>query len=389
MSKPNLAVAIDAGSHSIKGLVLELSKEAKVPRLLKKKFVKLPDSDDARAGNGLSQADQPSADSMSRFSSKLGEFILDLVKESGGSPERIVVGLGPNSVKLSVEEWKLKLKNSGKTISANDLCVYFHNLKRQNSSEGKEVFVLEVLINGYGTGFRAIKVSKDPELVFRVLTVELVPELATVIKEVQRMFGGLKTEFLSGLCSVQLALVKGLGVENGFLADIGGEYTVFTLLKNSSIVQVSVAPIGGRHFLRGVAKIFNIALEEAEDLVRQYSQGLLGKDHQEKIKGFFSEETSLWQKELTSAADFFYHFGPMPAQIFISGGGSNILEMSAAVRKGEWMRNLTHIDFPEIRVLGGESVFEGNTFDGLLLGPADFGLASLVFYLINNHTACV
>ena len=406
MAKFDLAVAIDAGSHSLKGMVLSVSKNTSgapaLPKILKKKFVKLP----------ISYDPQLPADYQAKLASKLGEFILEMAKEGLKNSDRIIVGLGPSLADLAIEKKSFKVAGKEKVLTAESANTYFKNM----GGSGGEIF-LEVLANDYKIDLKevnpvrtgaarpaegsstppsaisilhrrqsrrrsnGVKVPESFGLTFGVMIPKLVHEVSVVVDETKKALGGLTFEFLPNAYLQQTALAGSFRTRDALAVDVGGENTQVLLLKNGSGVQTYSFPLGARHFIRGIAKIADLTYEEAEDIKKQYTRNIVDESRKKQIHGFLAEESKLWYKMFAESMDGFYHFGPLPQQVFMFGGGANLAEIADTVRKGDWMKNNSFADYPKVNILGGESVFEGDTFDGYIHGPEDFNLASIVFYL--------
>lgn len=363
MSKPNLAVAIDAGSHSLKGLVLSTAKNSAknpLPKILKKKFVKLP----------MSYGGEPLPDYQAKTASKLGEFILEMAKEGLRNSDKIVVGLGPSLVGLSVEKYSIKLAGKERVLTAESAKKYFKNLGNDHES-----LLLDVLANGYKmSGLKTAAIPDVCELSFKVLVPKFAKEISIVINEARRALGGLALEFLPNPYLQQTALTGVFKTKDALAVDVGGENTQVSFLKDGSLADIYSFPLGARHFIRGVAKIAGLTYEEAEDIKRQYAQNILDESRKKQIHSFLVEESKGWYKMFTEGVGGFGHLGLAPKQVFIFGGGANLPEVADTVRMG---------DYSKVNILGGESLFGGDTFDGYLHGPEDFNLASMVYYLSN------
>ncbi|MDP3729274.1 MAG: cell division FtsA domain-containing protein [bacterium] len=371
MSKPGLAVAIDAGSHSLKGLILGVPKngsKTSLPNVLKKKFIKIP----------VAYDQQLPADYQAKLASKLGEFILEMSKEGLKNSDRIVIGLGPSLAGLSIEKHSIKVVGKERVLTMESAKSYFKNMG------GGGAIAMDVLVNGYKFDSKETGVPNNFELAFRVMVPQLAHEVSVVVDETKKALGGLTLDFFPNPYLQQVALVKGLKAQEALLVDVGGENTQTSILKNGSILQTYSFPIGARHFIRGMAKIAGITYEEAEDIKKQYTQNLVDGARKKQIHLFLVEESKLWYKMFVEGMDNFYHFGPLPMQVFMFGGGANLAEIADTVRKGDWTKNNSFNDYPKVNILGGESIFEGNTFDGYLRGPEDFNLASMVYYLSNG-----
>ena len=204
------------------------------------------------------------------------------------------------------------------------------------------------------------------------------PEMACTLEEVKKGLSGLRIDFYPNFLAQKEVLTSVLKLQNSLIIDVGGETTALALLKNGSLEQTTFFPLGGRHFLRGISKVSGMSFEEAEDLKRQHAQGLLNQEVQKRLHNFIRQELEMWKKMFLAGLDIFYHFGPLPPQVILIGGGANIPEINSAVL-GNWLKSFSYEEYPKVNNLRGDSVFGGDSLGGALQGSEDFNLAALIY----------
>ncbi len=373
-------IAIDVGTHSLKGVVFEVI-IGKNPIVLDRKTVKSPVFPDT---------DKPTPDEyVGWIVKKLPDFIQEMIKSSEHHPDTITIGLGPDIVALNIENWSARFSGS----SQNDGAFYnqFAKILQENKKKHPEIidaFLLDSYLNGYPLRHTATTFPPNTEFSFKTMVMRPASpraterrasqEIATTLDMVKKGLSGLKIYFYPSFLAQKEVLTKVLEIHNSLVIDIGGETTAVTLLKNGSLEHVNFFPLGGRHFLRGISKIASISFEEAEDLKRQYSQGIVSQDTQKQLHNFIRCEAEIWKKMFIKILENFYHFGPLPPQVIIIGGGANMPEVNSVIR-GNWIKNFSYVEYPKVNILRGDSVFSGDSLGGALQGPEDFNLAALIY----------
>ena len=84
------------------------------------------------------------------------------------------------------------------------------------------------------------------------------------------------------------------------------------------------------------------------------------------------------------ALDAEYNHGPLAREVFLTGGGAEVPEIGLILRAGDWLNNFSDIQSPSVRILNGNTFFEGDSLDGFVRGPDDAGLAALIHYAGDN-----
>lgn len=373
-NKAHLYAVIDIGSHSIKTIVFEMPLgKGEVPKIIKKTVVKLPASFES-----------------SLLVVKLREILFAMVRDLERVPEKITIGIGPSLGSFNYVKWSIRPTGGERVISEKELNHYFQNLFEQHRDPSLALlaYPLEIFANGYSVSdkekFPVLERALIKEIVFQTLAITFLPEAGTALADAKRSLGGLPIEFVPVIAAEKLAMVKLLNISDALLVDVGGEDTVVALIKEGQLVQISSFPLGGRHFLRGIAKIASISMEEMEDVKRQYVQGLTTNTSRNALHDFLVKESDLWKQMFLQELDIFYPQGPFPKNVLLYGDGAHLPEIAGILRSPDWIANFSYVDSPEIRIPTGAGIFGGDTLGGFVQGPEDLGLASLMVY--SSHT---
>lgn len=425
--KPPLQMVVDVGSHAIKALLfypvrsqprryvgaadailshrtsngvekpiqqpVDKSDQVVLPKIVKKMFFKLPISGD-----------------QAKVVARLREFMFTTVKEFERVPEKIVIAVGPNLAEESLQLWTvypvrgktsegpdaplLRASNgvnpsaSVKKVSPRELGVYFQNLFEANRDPklASLAYPFSFLANGYTATPKVIEQASVTEIGFQTLVLSFSEIVGARLAEMKQGLGGMPIEFVPLAAALKEAFVFSLGWPDIFLVDVGGEETTLILIKEGEVKQVGSFAVGAHHFLRGIAKISAITLEEAESRKRQYVQGLVGEKVRSKLQEFLGEESLVWKRAFLAKLDLFYHIGSLPAKILLFGGGAYLPEIVSILRGADWLGGFSYAAVPEVRIIEASSLWQGNSLGGFLQGPEDMGLASLIIYSLQHES---
>jgi hypothetical protein len=404
--KPTLRAVVDVGSHSIKSLIFEVSSDGRRNiRILRKIFSKL--SLRRRTADIFNTKDARS-DVSSLVVTRLREIMFAMVREFERVPERIVIGIGPNLAEHSLMDWSIRPLHHKKIGTREDLGRYFKSLMDLHRDEISRslIYPLNVLVNGYSL-FRPEylkKIEEDKslaapsasssrkmletfpilgEITFRVFNLSFQAEVGERLREMRESLGGMPIEFVPLSAVHRMSLLPAFKLENALAVDIGGEHTTLSFYQKGEIAEISGFPLGAHHFIQGIAKLFNLSFEEAEDEKRRYAQGLLAEGRKEKLREFILQESRLWEEKFREAVDAMYHVGPLPPDVLLFGGGARLQEIVSILREPEWFAANSYAPAPRVKVVDASSLFQGNSFGGSLQGPEEVGLASLMHYTLN------
>lgn len=371
--KPRLYVVVDVGSHLIRALIFEERQKGSTPRIVKKLVIKLP-----------------ATYHKERIFIRLRELLFATIKELGRIPEKIIIAFGPHLVKHALNAWSVSRLSGQKKLTRRDFKSYFRNLFEQNQSKEFSFYAYpqNLLINGYPVDVREVESGGRPltdaraevDLSFKSLGLEFSPEVGKILADMKDSLGGMPIEYTPLVLAIKEAVTRVLGVQDVLLVDVGGEETTLIFLRAKEISEVSRFSRGARHFLRKIAGAVSISFEEAEDLKRQYVQGLVPEGKKKELGELLKEEADLWKKMFGEALTPFYKTGPLPAGVMLFGGGAHLPEITDILKDAEWFRKFSHLSAPELKTLNGNALFAGDTCSGFIKGPEDVGLASLMIY---------
>lgn len=387
--KTPLFAAIDVGSHAVKAVIFEKTRDKKNPKVLKKIIMKLP----------------PVFEPI-RMVHKLREILFVVVKELGRIPEKLVIAFGPSLATHTFETWNAGALSAEK-ISVETLNRLFKGIADSHISAGRFIFAypIDVFINGYAvasfrnngwiiSGFGKKDLSDDrfkemalypgSVISFRVLVLSCSGDVGEGLSNLKKSFGGMPIEFIPTSFAHQHAATRVLGYQNIMLIDIGGEMTVLTEIQESVIGEITSIDVGGRNFVRGIARAAGISFDEAEDLKRQYASDQISEERKKIIRSFIGQEAEFWKKKFLDSLNAFYRLGPLPPDVLLFGGGSNLEDVAAYLREGGWLEDFSYAKSATVRLMHGSDLFDGSSLKGFLQGPDEFTLGALIHYALEE-----
>ncbi|MBI2121900.1 MAG: hypothetical protein HYT98_02150 [Candidatus Sungbacteria bacterium] len=390
--KAPLYAAIDVGSHAVKAVIFEKTRDKKNPKVLKKIIMKLP----------------PAFEPI-RMVHKLREILFVVVKELGRIPEKLVIAFGTSLAAHTFEVWNAGTL-SAEEVSAEALGRLFKSIADSHISAGRFIFAypIEALVNGYtvayfktgnwisaglgkngasGEIFKKIALYPGSAISFRALILTCAEDVGEGLLNLKKSFGGMPIEFIPISFAHQHAATRVLGYRDVMLIDIGGEMTVLAEIQESVIGEIASIEVGGRNFVRGIARVAGISFDEAEDLKRQYASDQISEERKKMIRSFIGQEADFWKKKFLESLDAFYRLGPLPPEVLLFGGGSNLEDIASYLREGGWLEDFSYAKSATVRLMRGSDLFDGSSLKGFLQGPDEFAIGSLIHYALeeSNH----
>ena len=358
--KSDLAVALDVGSQTIKGLVFEITDTGSLLKTHKRIAVQMP-----------------SVCTASRIVEELHNALAGVIKEFGRIPAKTIAGFGTSLAEYHVEQWDVEPGVTTR-LGQKDMAEYFGRLFEQHAQEDQAMIATPagIEINGYAispevvsrsAGSRAARQMSYSlfalggtcrDIRFRTVVSYFSSEIGTLLADMKRMLGGVPIEFVPLASVYREALAGRLNVRDALLIDIGGTTTMLVMLKGGLLVQTVSFPLGVSH----------IASQE------------LGT--KAKIP---SKNMATWSQCFGESLDFLYPFGPLTGETYLCGGGAHIRELRSYVEQGEWLKTLSYTATPRVIVLEGKSLLADSTVQGFLQGPEDAGLASVACYGMHHE----
>ena len=361
-------VAIDVGSHSIQTVIFESPKSDSLPVITQRIATKLSPAD-----KGL------------RTVKALHEVLFSLLKEKQQVPEKIVIGIGMGVVDVSLQEWVINDVRSRESLTPAHIQHYFQKLFDEHRDENHAFLGYPVVLeaNGYPVDIHALS-KWDPslikELTLRTILLRFPDEIGSAFGELKKMFGGITIELVPKQGVYAESLTAALNIKNAMLIDVGGSLTTLMSIHDGLLNHIASFPIGAERFSHRIMKTRTGKFVEAQDITRQYTQGIMSKDEQSQLSHVMSEEVEVWKRSLISALEEFYPLMPLPENFYLFGGGSYIPEVRSALWSHDLIKDFSSFQSLRVHIVQGNSIFNGDSLHGSLKGPEDAGIASLVYY---------
>lgn len=365
-----LHAVLDIGSSLIRVIIFEpVGKDAPAPRVVKKFAVSLPAGRDKL-----------------RIVKKLHEVLMQMIKELGATPDRIIVGVGPNLADFSVSQWSAPLAGK-RRLTMRDLSASFAALleKERKADRSLLAYPLGVVANGYPVSDMALAREPDTRMIstlgFPVLLAEFPASVGEELGVIERTLGGVHIEFLPVLRAYEDMILRVLKVRDTLMIDIGSAHTLVLLMQNGMLARTATFPLGVSYFVERLVEASSVPSTQAAEELRRYGDSAVDAATEVRLHNMMEREARSWRDELVSALDVFYTAGPLPASVILAGGGAYFPEIRAIIAAGEWLANFSNEKKPALRVVEGRTLFGGDSLGGALRGPEECALASYMIYL--------
>ena len=336
-----------------------------------------------------------------RIAIALRESLFTMVKQLGRVPQRITIAIGGDMAEQSLTTWSIRPPVSLRFISRNDLEIYFKNLLEQQRVQGEKVLLVyptDIMVNGYSLlalphapatekdRFRSGgSISLSPgvrDIVFHIVQSLFAPDVGSILTEARRGLGGMPIEFVPIPVVVAEATCRVVDASQVLLIEINRFSTTVTFVDDCVVRGVASFAHGYTQWVDAVAKRYRA---NAENLLQQYAGGMVTAAERSLLESILPKEIDRWNAALKEALETFYPLGPLPADIRLFGVGATVPEVSVLLRSSEAILNCIATRNPSIRILTGESMFSGNTFGGAIGGPAEVGIASLIYFSLYHR----
>lgn len=365
-------IVIDLGSHFIKTAIFEkpAGKET-IPENINKTVTKL------------------TVTSRNRSFANLHELLTSLLNEYK-SPEEIMIGISPSTADISFQEWKIDSLHLREALTKAHIQKYFQQLFSEHREENRAFlgYPVSIDINGYPVDIRSF-IPRDPstikEITLHTVMLRFPDEVGSELGDIKKVFSGVNIEYIPVHAVMAEVLSATCGINHGLLIDVGASVTTIMLIHNGLLAQVVSFAVGMDRFSHRIMKTRGGKFVEAQDITRQYAQGLISKEEQMKLSHVFSKETEEWKKSFIRALEVCYPVAPLPEHFYLYGEGSYLPEVRSALWAHDVLKNFSPFESPIVHVIQGSQIFNNSPLSGTMNGPEDVGLASLIYYSL-HHT---
>lgn len=348
---------LDFGHSSIKAALLEINKQEKEavildvteePHPAHLKILKEPENISEIAGTiqrAIDKIEHPQA-------KKTKEVIFGLASE-------MVYGHNFSSNhKRENKSAKIDARELKNVIHTTELKAYEEIRKKFLSESGypeTEVFILnsaiqDVRIDGYRVsnplGF------EGDEILVSVFNAYLPVFYKQVLEEVTEMLKLNLDSVVYEPYAVFSALRKRKGDDfEALIIDIGGKTTRVSLVRKGRLDEVKTFSFGGESFTRRIAAYFKVGFWEAEKIKVRYNEDKLSESAKRTVESVLERETAVFLGALEMVLKQFSRVNLLPSNIYLYGGGGNILIMESIMRKRKWKKDLSFFNTPKVHWL--------------------------------------
>lgn len=178
------------------------------------------------------------------------------------------------------------------------------------------------------------------------------------------------------------------GDVSALFIDIGGGSTDVALVQNGGVIATKIYGIGGRVFTKRIAKHFHLPFPEAEKLKLDYASRRLTSIMQSKMEQLVAADVETWMYGLVFSLQDIKNVDTLPSRIYLCGGGALLPEISGALMKHEWFKDLPFIKKPQVAFLSPEHITKVVDTTGILKNQQDItpmALANLTYDFIGEE----
>ncbi len=266
---------------------------------------------------------------------------------------------------------------------------YFQELFNEHR-EATHAFLgypLAIEINGYPIDVKTFTMrdaARISEITLRTLMLKFSDEAGALFAELKQSLGGIEVEFVPLHAVEAETLGKTCDIREGILIDAGAKMTTLMFIHQGQLMQISSFPIGTERFSHRIIKLKGGKFAEADDLSRQYAQGLIGRDEQIAISHIFSEEAVEWKKGFINALEALYPIAPMPETLYLFGGGAYLPEIRSVLWSRDILKHSSPFESPRVSIINAPQIFNNDPLEHVIQGPEDVSLASLIYYSFSH-----
>lgn len=172
------------------------------------------------------------------------------------------------------------------------------------------------------------------------------------------------------------AVAASLPVPDAILVDIGREHTEVTLAEGGSMSNLTNLALGGQFFTQFLTRNLRVTERQAETLKRSLHPHA-GGPSQGPVTRLLVEAGRRWLLALEQALLGLAGDAPLPARIYLFGGGAALPGLIDQARAHPWTRRLPFDRDPVVELLLPRHLAGAQDPRGLLLAPGQVGVAAL------------
>jgi len=318
------------------------------------------------------------------------------IQQADLQPKKIVMSLSGDLVKSLVTTVHYHRTRPEAPIDANELknIIYkaqwkafeqIRNLVAKEQEESKlgiklvNTTIIDVRIDGY-------KVNHPLGFQGGMITLSIFNAFAPLVHlgALQALADDLSLN-LTSIAAGPYALTKSLLVDNpefsAIFIDIGAGMTDIAVVNEGGIFGMQNFALGGIAYTKNLANTLKVSPERAEQIKLDYSNGLLDKRSEAKMKAILKDAAALWVRGVSESLDEFSHLDVLPNKIFLSGGGAVLPEVKNILLTKAWAEHLPFVKKPYPAVVSPADISDIILHNQVEIDASDLtvlGLAQLI-----------
>jgi len=172
------------------------------------------------------------------------------------------------------------------------------------------------------------------------------------------------------------ALARGCSTDEvyemgGIFVDVGGGTTDVAVVRHGGIEATRMFALGGRSFTKRLSTDLGMSLEEAERFKVAHAEGRLASEQSAVARKSLEPTAEVLAQGVALTLEELAGDEPLPAAIYLGGGGSELPEVTEQLRAVDWSESVRFPQAPSVKVLSPEDVKGIYDTTGLLVGSQD------------------
>lgn len=365
----NIIGAIDIGSDSIKGLVVQQRKERQEIAVL---------SCTSIASDGVKRGIVVDADLVSRGIAQVLAKLKSQIKPH--HLKEVFVNIGGSHIVTELGHGAVAISRADQKVSSDDIDRVIEEAKSINLTSNQEildVYPQEFIVDSEA-GLKDVVGMKGIKLEVNALSVCVFsPHLKKLVDAVLAAELEIIDIIPSPLAAGEALLTPQQKELGSLVVDIGAETTGIIVYEDKNLIHLAVLPVGSAHITRDIAIALQVDINVAEEIKRKFGSYIFqGKSKKEKINigkegQFVFDSKKLVKAGKARVAEIFNLVSKelkkvnrqeaLPAGITLTGGGSKLpglvgfakQQLKLPVKKGIVRRFIGIEEDPSYSVLCG------------------------------------
>lgn len=295
--------------------------------------------------------------------------LAELEEKTGERASAVVIGVSGEQIKSRTSTIRYRRDNPTKAITEPELSELLQKIEKRNLEKLKTELSLEtdnpdielslinsavvsISIDGYRinnpVGFRGAEVLIEYYTAFAP---------TVVVSAIEKVCAELELDLLTLVVEPFAVSRACLGDDvdvdfSAVLIDIGAGKTGIAVVDSGDICGTKMFNIGGNSFTRQLSEALSLTPRRAELLkINLDDDSKLSDTTIAKASAILDRSLSVWLAGVSLALEEFKNIEPLPSDIFLSGGSSQLVPLEETLALSDWYQSLPFSKRPIIHLL--------------------------------------